>query len=240
MREFAPDPGAYGAAGLGAGAGANAALQRARSQKSAGDASQYTAYAASSAGDWQYGGPQDPYAAAAYPLPHAQPYAHAGYAPEPPQMASHQDLLASAGLDAPVRPSSAAAAAQQRGVALARSPSQAVTVHAGAGALHRNKSITLEQGFLDASAPAQYMPAQQAQYMAHGPQHANAGPYADVYEGADPYATPSPAAARTPEQQRRSHYEFDGLQPEVGYMDDDVASVRSADPPARVLRVANE
>jgi hypothetical protein len=108
-----------------------------------------------------------------------------------------------------------------------------------AGALHRNKSITLEQGFLDASAPAQYMPAQQAQYMAHGPQHANAGPYADVYGGADPYATP-PAAARTPEQQRRSHYEFDGLQPEVGYMDDDVASVRSADPPARVLRVANE
>lgn len=47
---------------------------------------------------------------------------------------------------------SAAAAAQERGVALGRSPSQVPTLHNGAD-LQRNKSISLEPGFFDPGAP---------------------------------------------------------------------------------------
>jgi hypothetical protein len=67
------------------------------------------------------------------------------------------DLLDAAGLgdasmaDNPAR-RSAADAAQQSGVSLSRSPSQVPTINHGGG-LHRNKSITLEQGFFDPSAP---------------------------------------------------------------------------------------
>jgi hypothetical protein len=250
---YAPDAGVYGAAGLGAGLGANAAVQRQRSQKSAGSSvSPYNAYAGPGSGaDWQYGGQQDPYAAA-YPIPNAQPYQpYGGPQPGYADAASHQDLLASAGVPphaedeaASHRLSSAAVAAQQRGVALARSPSQAVTVHAGADALYRNKSITLEQGWavMNAqSAPVQYASAQSAQV-----QYAPAqNPYADVYEGTHGRRSSLLDPAQYSEsgghqEQHRAYFGpgADGVIPSVNYLDDDGASVRSADHP-RVLRVSH-
>jgi hypothetical protein len=220
----------YGAAGVGAGVGANAALQRARSQKSASSVP-YHAYAGPNA--WEHGGQQDPYAHS-YPIQNPGPYGQGAQsvhshntqhthqtAQTVPTVYSHQsslsggspqDLLAAAGLnsnpnstsDAGASPafaaaadthrmSSAAIAAQQRGVPLARSPSQAVTVHNGSEGLHRNKSMTLEQGYFD-NAPALPSPqaypqgqAAQVQYAPVSGHHQQASsssnPYADIYGG---------------------------------------------------------
>jgi hypothetical protein len=250
-RAYGEDAVTYGAAGLGAGLGTNAALQRARSQKSAGSVSPYNAYAGNQG--WEYGGQQDPYAAA-YPIPNPQPYSQQqGYNNQaaPGQATPYSQYSGGSPGEAyedtqhnPNRMSSAAIAAQQRGLNLARSPSQAVHVQSVDGGLHRNKSMTLEQGF--ANMPN--IPAASSAQVQYAPGPGGQNPYADIYSGhedaanrrtslLDPASHSPPSPASPVDVNRRNHYE-DQSPGGLHYLDHDDAASFNEQP--RTLRVANE